>query len=340
MKVVHSQGTYDIDFCSLEHALGRLPDRCVIVTDDQVHAAYTEALAGRKVFTVPAGESSKSMAQATALLERLGEARVRRSDSIVAFGGGVVGDLAGFVAATYMRGVPFIQMPTSLLAMVDSSVGGKVGVDLAAGKNMAGAFYPPKHIFVCSEALNTLPNRHFVNGMAEVWKAGYILDRELLDTLQREPLTVDHPLLLLVIRRCIEIKREVVQNDEFETKGERAKLNFGHTIGHAIEKCLNYEELLHGEAIAIGMVLEAKLGENLGITPAGTSDTIASDMAEQGLPTALPAGLNADALIEAMASDKKVTGNALAFSLLTSLGTCKLFTDVEPAAVRAMFSRL
>jgi 3-dehydroquinate synthase len=253
----------------------------------------------------------------------------------VALGGGVVGDLAGFVAATYMRGVPLVQIPTSLLAQVDSSVGGKVGIDLPEGKNMVGAFYPPERVSICTETLDTLSQREFDNGMAEVWKAGFILDRSLVDRLVAKSLTRDE-----MVQRCIEIKRQVVEADEFETNGERAKLNFGHTVGHAVEKLTGYGPVLHGEAISIGMVIEARLGEAIGLSEPGTHDAVEECLGSQGLPTTSLVLRNIDMLIETMRRDKKASGGRLAFSLLTHIGGCKLVEDVPESDVRKVLARL
>src|SRR5205807_1069483 len=193
--------------------------------------------------------------------------------TIIAFGGGVIGDLAGLVAALYMRGVPYVQIPTTLLAQVDSSIGGKVAVDLAAGKNLAGAFYPPKEVLIPLDALRTLDKRQFRNGMAEVWKYAFIADKDLLGTLKAKVPNCSNNVNNLkgIVQRCIEIKKGAVEADEFETSGARAVLNFGHTVGHAIESATGYSGIFHGEAISIGMVAESYLGEELGVTEAGTA---------------------------------------------------------------------
>jgi 3-dehydroquinate synthase len=251
----------------------------------------------------------------------------------VAFGGGVVGDLAGFLAATYLRGVPFIQVPTTLLAQVDSSVGGKVGIDLPEGKNLVGAFYPPTSVQIPLECLHTLPERELRNGSAEVLKYGLIQDAALWHELE-EPLGVGTPRLETVVRRCIELKAEVVAEDELETTGRRAILNFGHTIGHALEHRYEYGTLLHGEAISVGMVAEARLGELLGMTPAGTAVAIAKRFEAWGLPTTDPALQEPDSLIDAMRGDKKAQDGRLAFSLLEGIGACKLVEQVDEQVVR------
>lgn len=331
MTVQHSRGSYRISFARREE-LSALTEVCAaVITDRNVRGALDPYWPNLPTHVVTPGEASKSIRSLGEALEWLAEKGVRRSDRIAAIGGGVVGDLAGFVAATYLRGIEFIQVPTSLLAMVDSSVGGKVGVDLEAGKNLAGAFHAPAEVMVPLDALETLPARHKRNGMAEVWKAGLIADASLLPVIEREGANQ------AVISRAIEIKKEIVEADEFETTGLRAILNYGHTLGHAIEAALGYEELLHGEAIAIGMVWEAELGEAIGITPAGVSASVRELLRIAGLPVDLPA-LDPEELIRFMRRDKKRTGDRLAFSLLTRIGECKLH-EVDEAAVRSVLSK-
>lgn len=280
---------------------------------------------------LPPGEETKSIRHFGESLEWLAAQGVQRADKIAAIGGGVIGDLAGYVAASYLRGIEFVQVPTSLLAMVDSSVGGKVGVDLEAGKNLAGAFHPPTEVLVAEDVLETLPVRHLRNGMAEVWKYAFIADPNLAHLIESGPVGE------AVIRRCIEIKKSIVEADEFETTGLRATLNFGHTLGHALETLTGYETLLHGEAIAIGMVWEAELGERLGVTQAGTSDVVREKLEAAGLPIRFP-NADADRLIDLMGKDKKRKGNGLAFSLLTRIGECKLTTEVDTSVVRAVLT--
>jgi 3-dehydroquinate synthase len=253
---------------------------------------------------------------------------------VIAFGGGVIGDLAGFAAASYMRGVPLIQVPTTLLSQVDSSVGGKVGIDLPEGKNLAGAFYPPAVVHICREVLDTLSERQMRNGMAEVWKYGFIMDPKLLPQL---PPKADA--LQEVIRRCTELKAQIVEDDEYETRGSRAILNFGHTVGHAIEQVTGYGPVLHGEAISIGMVIESHLGERLGITKAGTTEQISTHLSDYGLPTKMAPALDIDQLVHAMRRDKKAEAGSLAFSLLTKIGECKLIKGVPEGEVRAALAQ-
>jgi 3-dehydroquinate synthase len=226
------------------------------------------------------------------------------------------------------------------MAMVDSSVGGKVGVDLQAGKNLAGAFWPPERVLVPLDALGTLPERHFVNGAAEVWKYGATLDARLFEALSERPLAPGQPDLCAVVFRCIELKKGVVEEDELETTGRRAVLNFGHTVGHAIEHALGYQTLLHGEAVAIGMVAEAHLGESLGVTKAGTAERLRGGLLSQGLPVSLPKGATPQALLSAMRRDKKADRNGLAFSLVSEIGACALRRGVPEGAVQGALEKL
>lgn len=329
MNVAHRNGSYDISFAALSEALQSVPESSWFVTDALVHELYGDRLPASRVMVLPPGEATKSMEFFSLCLEQLAGSGAKRSDAVVAFGGGVVGDLAGFVAASYMRGVNLIQIPTTLLAQVDSSVGGKVGIDLRAGKNLAGAFYPPSAVYICKELLGTLDERQFRNGMAEVWKYGFIADAGLVDTLRSGILHKRSSNLEEVIRDCVAIKARIVGEDEFERTGLRAILNFGHTIGHAIEHYLKYETLLHGEAISIGMCLEAKLGERLVITAPGTADLVRSCLETQGLPTEADAAWEPRALVRSMQADKKRTAAGLSFSLLEGMGRCKLVGGVR-----------
>lgn len=305
-----------------------------VLTDENVARAWASVLPDRKVLVLPAGEPTKSLEVFAQAQEWLAGHGAKRSTRVHLLGGGVIGDLGGFVAATYARGISYVQIPTSLLAMVDSSVGGKVGVDLPQGKNLVGAFAPPAEVWLTDEWLGTLPRRELVNGLAEVWKMAMIADLDLLQLLRKGPVGPGDPRLPTLIRHCIERKAEIVEQDEFERLGVRAQLNFGHTIGHAIEKALGYRELLHGEAISIGMVLEAEIGQRWGVTPPGTRDQLQKDLATQGLPTVLPQGIDPSLMLSAMHLDKKAVGSGLALSLLTGPGECKLFDNVAESVVR------
>jgi 3-dehydroquinate synthase len=300
-----------------------------VITDDQVEPLYASRLArslhlaGYQValLEIPAGEQSKCPQVLSEVWEQLMDVGMTRSDAIVALGGGVVGDLAGFAAATILRGVDFVQIPTTLLAQVDSSVGGKVAVDLEAGKNLAGAFYQPKMVLMDPECLKTLPDRVFSDGMAEVIKYGCIWDKNLFDTLKalgnRSGIMGNIQDIAL---RCCGIKGQVVEQDEKDT-GLRMLLNFGHTLGHVYEKAYHYETYTHGEAVAAGMVAAAKLGEKLGITPAGTHTEIEALLRQFGLPTAISA--TAQDYEETLGKDKKSQGENINLVVLEELGKAK-----------------
>ena len=266
--------------------------RLAVVSDSNVAPLYARTVLDSlsaagfacKLFTVPAGESSKCAAQLSALWEGFMEFGLTRADGVVALGGGVVGDLAGFAAATALRGVAFVQIPTTLLAQVDSSVGGKVAIDLAAGKNLAGAFYQPKLVLMDPDVLDTLPDAVFADGMAEVVKYGFIADEAFLHKLEgaasRTGLMED---IESVLCTCCDIKRRVVVEDELDT-GARMILNFGHTLGHAYELAGKYETWTHGRAVAAGMVRAAEVGAALGVTPPELPGRIAALVGALGLP--------------------------------------------------------
>lgn len=332
MTVRTSRGEYAVTFCKVQDVLADLPANAFAVTDSNVGALYPRILSGLTTRTVPAGESSKSLDEFGRCLSWLAEAGATRKTPLVAIGGGVVGDLAGFVAASYMRGIDLVMVPTSLMAMVDSSIGGKVAVDLPEGKNLAGAFWPPAEVRVATGFLKTLPGRELLCGAAEVWKYGLALDAGLLETLEAHPLDLDAD-LDQIVGRCLELKASVVQEDEFETTGRRAVLNFGHTVGHAIETSQGYRGLNHGEAVAVGMVVEARLGELIGETEPGTAERAAQGLRSQGLPTSLPDDTPPEHLADLMRRDKKVEGGGLSFSLVKKPGECKLIRGVERSAV-------
>jgi 3-dehydroquinate synthase len=339
LEVRHSAGAYEVRFETLAEALQGLPERSFAITDDNVRAAWGRKLpAGWSVRSVPPGEASKSLERLGECLSWLARSGADRQSTLVAFGGGVVGDLAGFAAAAYMRGIRLVQMPTSLLAQVDSSVGGKVAVDLPEGKNLAGAFYPPASVHICIETLSTLPWREFVNGMAEVWKYGFILDAELARAMRHLELQPDSPRLPSIVRRCVELKAAIVEEDEHDTSGRRAILNFGHTVGHALERVTEYGAL-HGEAVAVGMAVEARLGELLGVSEKGTAEEVESTLEYAGLPIRHEALSHPD-LVPAMLGDKKTERGELAFSLLTKVGECKLVRAVPRAEVEAALRAL
>lgn len=297
-----------------------------VVTDSNVlplylgRAADSLKRAGFQVacHAVPAGEPSKCAEQLAVLWEKMMSAGLTRSDAVIALGGGVVGDLAGFAAATILRGVDFVQIPTTLLAQVDSSVGGKVAIDLAAGKNLAGAFYQPKLVLMDPEVLDTLPLTVFMAGMAEVVKYGCIWEEEFFEFLAARPsrgelmADIEH-----ILYTCCDIKRQVVMKDERDT-GLRMILNFGHTVGHAFEKAGNYVEWSHGEAVAAGMCTAARLGVELGITPPEVPDRIINLVASLGLPTWISCDWTA--IVEAVGLDKKSDGDELTMIFLERIG--------------------
>jgi 3-dehydroquinate synthase len=309
----------------------KLGDRCVIITDTNVGKRFArpayDSLAKAGFFpaliTIPSGETAKSLRTVQNCYNQLAAQWLERKSFIVALGGGVVGDLAGFVAATYLRGVDFVQVPTTLLAQVDSSVGGKTGVNLRAGKNLVGAFYQPRLVLCDLDVLKTLPEREFRAGFAEVMKYGIIydarlfarLERDLPKLLRREPKT-----LAAVVARCCEIKAEVVGKDETEA-GLRAILNFGHTIGHAIENSSGYGRFLHGEAISIGQVAAAKLSQKILGLPEGDVARIENLFICAGLPVQIK--LNSarrKKLFSAMRLDKKISGGEIKFVLAQEIG--------------------
>ena len=315
----------------LECARLRLGPRCAVITDSNVGKHFAKAalksLAASGfeavLITVPAGEKSKRLAVVEDCHDQLAAHRLERKSFIVALGGGVVGDLAGFVAATYLRGIPFVQVPTTLLAQVDSSVGGKTGVNLKAGKNLVGAFYQPQLVLCDLDTLKTLPKREYVSGLAEVVKYGVICDPILFAQLERslpKLLQRDVPTLRSVVARCCEIKADVVGQDETES-GLRAILNFGHTIGHAIENSSGYGKFLHGEAISIGQVAAARLSHNILGLPSGDAGRIEKLFVQAGLPVKIKLdAARRKKLFAAMKLDKKVSGGEIKFVLAKKIG--------------------
>ncbi|CUU36810.1 MAG: 3-dehydroquinate synthase [Armatimonadetes bacterium] len=290
---------------------------------------------------VPSGERFKTLRMVERIHREMTQRGVDRHSGLVVVGGGVLGDMGGFVAATYMRGIPFFQVPTTLLAQVDSSVGGKVGVDLPEGKNLVGAFYQPQAVFIDPEILTTLPARHWRNGFAEMLKYGIALHSGLWLRLKamvaggwltprRVRKTPDG--WLLPIARCVQIKSELVSSDERDTQGLRALLNFGHTVGHAIERALNYRDWLHGEAIAAGMVAEAQIGVLMGITPEETLAELKHTLQQAGLPVALPP-VAPETLLEAMRADKKRVGAQFHIVLLKAVGEAELVPNIPADAI-------
>jgi 3-dehydroquinate synthase len=302
--------------------------RFAIVTDVNVAPHYSDPLVaslsahGRvSLHVIPAGETHKTRETWARVTDELLDAGCARDTTLVALGGGVVGDLGGFVAATFMRGIPVVQCPTSLLAMIDASIGGKTGVDTAAGKNLVGAFHPPAVVLADVEVLRTLPIAHRRAGLAEAFKHGVIADAEYLASLDRQAEAIvsgDSVATLDAVARSVEIKAKIVLSDMRE-HGLRKTLNFGHTLGHAIEQASGYA-LMHGECVAIGMVLEARLAERMGVADRGTAAEIERILRRAELPVSRPAHLHADIVLEATRLDKKSRGGAVEYALPVRIG--------------------
>lgn len=289
--------------------------------------------------TVPAGEASKGMEQLAKLYDALYELAADRKTCVVAVGGGVIGDLAGFAAATYNRGLPLVMVPTTLLSMVDSSVGGKTGINHPKGKNLIGAFHQPSGVWVDLAYLRTLPEREYLSGLAEVVKYGVILDAEFFAHLEANAVAVrdrKSELLASVVSRCCRLKADVVEKDEYETTGLRAVLNYGHTFAHAYETCSGYGTLLHGEAVAIGMMDAAKLACELKLIGADFVERQRKLLQALWLPTTPLASFATDDLIAVMRRDKKAVGGQMRFILPTRIGEVKLFDTVPESLVRSV----
>jgi 3-dehydroquinate synthase len=327
----------------------KLGKRCAIITDSNVEIFFAKAALNSLSYanfepiliSVPAGEKSKRISVVEKCFDQLAAHRLERKSFIVALGGGVVGDLAGFVAATYLRGIDFVQVPTTLLAQVDSSVGGKTGVNLRAGKNLVGAFYQPRLVLCDLKTLATLPKREFISGLAEVIKYGIIFDAKLFAQLERDLskiLSREEKVLTQIIARCCEIKAEIVSQDETES-GLRAILNFGHTIGHAIENSFGYGKFLHGEAISIGQIAAAKISEKISGLPKLDVERIEKLFQRAGLPTKIK--LNSaqrKKLFTAMKLDKKVSGGEIKFVLARKIGAVEFGQCVPNALVESILA--
>ncbi len=327
--------------------------RAVIICDDRVREPHASAAcrsltaAGirAEILSVAAGESSKSVSEAGRLWNALATLAVDRRTQIIAVGGGVAGDLAGFVAATFARGLPFWQVPTTLVAQVDSAIGGKTGINLDAGKNLVGAFWQPRGVFADIDTLATLPDREYRSGLAEVVKYGVILDAEFFAWLEQhagEILLRDPAAVIHLVERSASLKARVVEEDEHEQTGLRAILNYGHTFGHAYEAAAGYGRLLHGEAVALGMTTAARLAADIGRIDAGFVTRQDALLRSLGLPlTAADLGSTewmppADALLAIMGRDKKTIGGSLRFVLPTRIGHVELVDGIDPAVVRRL----
>lgn len=301
-------------------------EKIAVVTDSNVGPLYAEKFLNQltekgyvvKLIEIPFGEKSKSSEMLEKLYTEMLEFKITRTDLIVALGGGVVGDLTGYAAASLLRGIPFVQVPTTLLAQVDSSVGGKVAINLKQGKNLVGAFYQPKMVIIDPNCLKTLDDRILMDGMAEVIKYGAIYDSELFELLEsiktREELFAN---IEEIVYNCCDIKRQVVEDDEYDT-GKRMILNFGHTFGHAIEKKYNYETYTHGEGVAAGMVMACEFGEKTGVTVSGTTERMKNILTSYDLPIAVD--IEKQDIIDAVAVDKKGTGSIINLILLDEIG--------------------
>ena len=327
LAIRHQTGT-----CPIHLGVGllaRLPDfvaeylagrRIAVIADATVASVVDHGL-DASVFTFPAGESSKTRATWADLTDRILATGYGRDSGIVALGGGVTGDLAGFVAATYHRGIPLLQVPTSLLAMVDASIGGKTGVDVPAGKNLVGAFHQPQAVVIDPGVLTSLPSTQWRQGLAEMVKHALIADPDHFAQLEhsREQLVGGEPgVIAPMIRRSVAIKAAIVESDEKEA-GRRAMLNAGHTVAHALELTTGFA-VGHGDAVAIGLVIECGLGEASGSTTHGTRNRVESLLSALGLPTRLPAGVHPEAVLTAMVSDKKNRGGEIRFAIASGVG--------------------
>lgn len=328
-----------------EKVAQRQPTSVAVVTNPTVARLYgagameTLRAAGLRaeLINVPAGERFKTLATVKSIYNALLDMRMDRKGAVVALGGGVIGDMAGFAAATYMRGVMLFQAPTTLLAQVDASIGGKTGVDLPRGKNLVGAFYQPQAVIADVSALRTLPARELRSGLAEVVKHAIIYDQDFftsLDIMAGELLARGEDALMHAVTRSIEIKRDVVEADEREC-GLRAILNYGHTVAHAIEVLAGYGKYRHGEASAVGMVTEALLAEREGIAMEGTARAVAGALAKMRLPVAMDESLDTGEMIRAIELDKKTLGGNLRLALPTKIGACEVIEGISRDALAA-----
>jgi len=323
------------EFCADEKISGR----CAVITDETVGRLHGSVVmdsitAGgydAHLLAVPAGETSKSMATAENVVNRLLSAGLDRGSFLVALGGGVVGDLAGFVAAIFLRGIPLVQIPTTIVAQVDSSIGGKTGVNARAGKNLIGSFHQPRLVLADTTTLETLPDREYREGFAEVIKHAVIRDAALLDTLKPSQ---PRSSLSSVIAHNIAIKATIVKEDEMERTGQRALLNFGHTIGHAIENVAGYGTLLHGEAISLGMCAALEISQRKYGLPASDAQRVREKLLAYGLPLRLPENLDADTILAATRHDKKFDGGNIRFVVSSQLGTARVVKDVTEDDLR------
>lgn len=331
-----------------EHILAAgLAGRAAIITDANVERHHCRSLTAslaaegisHSIHVIPAGEGSKTLARTELLCREMAAAGHDRTSFVIALGGGVVGDLAGFVAAVFQRGIPYVQIPTTIVSQVDSSVGGKTGVNIPEGKNLVGAFHQPRLVLVDPATLQTLPDREFREGFAEVIKHAAIRDAAMLGELEAlDPTSRQVPAEL--IARNIAIKARIVEADEHETKGMRALLNFGHTIGHGIEAAVPYGDMLHGEAIALGMRAALDLSCSHARLPAADAGRILALLEKFGLPLVLPDGITTAVILEKLARDKKFTAGKVRFVVLTAAGAAHVTTHITRDDMSGAIERL
>jgi 3-dehydroquinate synthase len=320
------------------------PSRCAVITDSHVAPLYAEEVTkslercGFKpmVITVAAGEESKSMATAESICDQMVAARLDRGAFVVALGGGVVGDLAGFAASIYYRGIPHVQVPTTVVAQVDSAIGGKTGVNAREGKNLIGSFHQPIQVITDPAVLSTLPKREFNEGIAEIIKHAVIRDASMLDDLPRAIVSD----LAALIARNQQIKAQIVSEDEFEKLGLRALLNFGHTIGHAIENAAGYGCYLHGEAVSLGMSAALDLSVGKANLPIDQAQKVRAALSAFDLPIRLPAKVSSEELMSALGKDKKFEGGSIRFVLTRNLGSAFVSKEITEADVRQVIRNL
>tara|TARA_B100000945_G_scaffold66898_3_gene50264 strand:- start:22669 stop:23772 length:1104 start_codon:yes stop_codon:yes gene_type:complete len=325
------------------------PGKLFLVTDEYVHNHASDVASSlsnsgfdSKTFVMTSGESNKNLDTVLKIYEWLAINKAERGDMILAVGGGVVGDIAGYVAATFLRGIAFAQIPTTLLAIMDSSIGGKVGVDLPQGKNLVGAFYQPKFVLSDVKTLETLPERELNSGWAEAIKHGLILDKQLFESFETDSKRIKslHPeIATQIIRKSVAIKANVVSKDEKETLGIRILLNYGHTIGHAIEASTNYMSYLHGEAVSIGMMAAAYISESIGLLDHQSVERQKVVLQNYGLPID-STELNMDLILETMKSDKKTSRGTINWVVLDEIGEAKTNNQVDLKIVKEAINKI
>ena len=317
---------------------------CAIISDstvaplfgDRVKQSLTSSGFQPTLITIPAGEQSKTLAQAETICDQMIATGLDRQSFVIGLGGGMVSDVSGFVAAIYERGIPHVQIPTTLLAMVDSSIGGKTGVNASAGKNLIGAFHHPSLVIDDVDLLKTLPRREFNQGFAEIIKHAIIADAEMFTALRH----VDLSNLAPLVRRNIEIKSRIVAKDELDQTGERALLNFGHTVGHAIERAGDYREFLHGEAVSLGIVAACVISIKKAGLPKDQRDAIADLLSAFELPTRLPANFPRAKIFDALPFDKKFERGKVSFVVTPAIGSARLSSDVTVEDIREAIDQL